>query len=167
MSDVTLLEFAVPNIAIDPIASGPQYRVLNINSSSTNDVLSTPGVVQVTLPPLGQLGIRTGLDPLEAGVDSLPPSLDDTDLGPRLIAWIRIRSTGAVRAQLYWVGINAVPIGQQGQVVNEVLPDGTGQPDETATLSQTPVLPGSVTLTITPTTASPLVPAPTWAPTRT
>ncbi|HKM52341.1 MAG TPA: baseplate J/gp47 family protein, partial [Isosphaeraceae bacterium] len=161
MSNMTLLEFDVPNLAIDPIASGAQYLPLQI--SSTNDVLATPGVVQVTLPA-ANLGTWTGLSPLEAGVDDLPPTLDDTDLASRLIAWIRVRSTGAAQARLYWAGINAVPITQRGQVVGEVLPHGTGEPDQTATLSQTPVLPDSVVLTITPTVTSPLSPPHTWLP---
>ena len=81
-----------------------------------------------------------------------------------MITWIRIRSTGAARARLYWVGINASPVTQRGHVSNEILPDGTGQPDQSATLSQTPVLPDSLTLTITPTVSSPLSPPQVWTP---
>jgi hypothetical protein len=161
-SDLALLEFAIPNAALDPIANGAQYLVLDSNSDS--DVLAEPGVVQVSLPAAGLLTTWTNLDPLEAGVDDLPPTLDDTDVAARLITWIRIRSTGAARARLYWVGINATPVTQRGHVSNEILPDGTGQPDQSATLSRTPVLPDSLTLTITPTVSSPLSPPQVWTP---
>src|SRR5207302_1709821 len=84
------LEFSMPNLAVDPIASGASYRVLD--SGSDVDVLSVPGVVQVDLPSADQIGTWEGLDPLEAGVDDLPPTLDDTDLAARLITWVRVRA---------------------------------------------------------------------------
>jgi predicted phage baseplate assembly protein len=47
-----------------------------------------------------------------------------------------------------WLGINTVPVTQRAHVVNEVLPDGNGMPDQIVTLSRKPVVPKSVRLIV-------------------
>jgi predicted phage baseplate assembly protein len=114
-----------------------------------------PGVVDLTLPAdPALLEIWTNLDPLEAGVDEFPPTLDDVDFNARLVTWLRVRpalSAGVSRAldlRLLWAGINATMVSQRANVLDEPLPTGTGEPDQTVTLARAPVLPGSVTLTV-------------------
>ena len=58
-------------------------------------------------------------------------------------------ASAALPAQLKWIGINASAVTQRAHVANEVLPDGTGEPDQTVVLSRRPVVPRSVRLRVT------------------
>jgi hypothetical protein len=116
-----------------------------ISARVLNDVLSEPGVVELSLPDESGLGLWQDINPLEAGVGDLPPALDDK-LAERLITWLRIRPLGATQARFLWVGINAAMLKQRAKVVAENLPSGTGEPDQSRSLAQTPVIPGSVHL---------------------
>ena len=122
----------------------PQYQMLI--SSQSADVFTVPGVIDVTLPGQSQLTLWNNLDPLEEGVNQLPPSLDDTALKDRIITWLRIRPSAATQAQFLWMGINSVPVEQRIPVKGEILPAGTGEPDQSVTLARTPVLENSVTV---------------------
>lgn len=125
----------------------PRYQALTALAS--DDVLARPGIVQLRLPDADQLRLWTNVDPLEMGVGSFPPSLEDTTLNDRLITWLRISSPAAVRARFLWVGGNATAVRQRVRVANELLPAGTGEPDQIVTLTQAPVIPASLRLTIT------------------
>lgn len=147
-----LLKFQLPDVPLDgslPTSRIPKYKTLQ--TSSTTNVLLEPGIVQVTLPAAGDLVLWNNLDPLEAGVKDLPPALDDTNKADRVITWLRLRAAGGAQAKLLWVGINAATVSQRAHIANEVLGEGTGEPDQTFRLSRAPVLPGSVRLTVTPT----------------
>jgi baseplate J-like protein len=124
----------------------PRYRALDFNA--VDDVLAGPGVVEIKLPSAGEMRLWTNLDPLEPGADDFPPALEDTQLNDRLITWLRIRSSSALSARLMWVGINAVSVTQRARVAGELLPAGTGEPDQVVALSRTPVVPGSVILSV-------------------
>ena len=124
----------------------PQYR--SLEPKTVRDVMSEPGVVQITLPAAPELGLWTNLDPLEAGVGDFPPTLDDEELSDRVITWLRLRATAALPSQLMWVGINAAEVTQRAHVANELLPAGTGEPDQSAGLANRPVIPRSVRLTV-------------------
>ena len=114
------------------------------------NVLESPGVVELTLPSnKDELKIWTNLDPLEQGVQEFPPSLEDSKLQDRVVTWIRIQASAAVRTKILWVGINTVPIQQRAHITNEVLADGTGAPDQVISLSRKPVVPKSVRLVVT------------------
>ncbi|MEA3015842.1 MAG: hypothetical protein QOI38_564, partial [Sphingomonadales bacterium] len=89
----------------------------------------------------------SNLDPLEAGVGELPPAIDDTAVGERIVTWLRVRATGGARVQLRWAGINATPIRQIEQVLAEPLAPGDGTPDQVRRLAKAPVLEGSIALT--------------------
>ena len=139
----------------DPRAKTPTYRQLQVLAS--DDVLSAPGLVELRLPPLGELGTWTDLGPLEIGVGGYPPALESSQDLQRLLTWIRIRAPqpdpgtdvgGQVRVGLSWVGVNAARVVQKVHVDGERLPDGTGEPDQTARLSHGDVLPESVELTV-------------------
>ena len=150
-STVTL-QVDIPNIDStgglnDKLNRLPQYRTLD--TSQTNDVFTEPGVIDVTLPGKEALILWNNLDPLEAGVDQLPPSLDDAALSDRVITWLRIHPSTATQVEFLWMGINSVPVEQRAHVVGELLPAGTGEPDQAIALSRAPVLAQSVTVSVT------------------
>jgi Baseplate J-like protein len=121
------------------------YR--SLDPKATVNVLDEPGIVQLTLPDANGLGLWLDVDPLEAGVGELPPALDDTKLAERVVTWLRIKAASGT-AKLLWAGINAVTATQRAHVVNEVLPNGTGSPDQAVRLAHTQVLPETVSLTV-------------------
>ncbi|HEX7956484.1 MAG TPA: hypothetical protein VF508_06060, partial [Pyrinomonadaceae bacterium] len=130
-------------------AGTPRPRYQRLVAASTVDVLTEPGVVQITLPAASELRLWNNLEPLESGVGDLPPALEDTDLQERLITWIRIAGGARLQARLLWVGVNTTTVTQRARVTGEILPSGTGEPDQSATLANTPVIPGSVRLSVT------------------
>jgi hypothetical protein len=123
----------------------PRYRQLEPRTEV--DLLTAPGVVQLTLPSAAELGMWEGVDPLEGGVGDMPPTVEDTALADQIITWLRIRADGAARARIKWVGINAAPVRQIERIVAEPLADGDGTPDQSRRLARAPVLPGSVSVT--------------------
>ncbi|HEY6390736.1 MAG TPA: hypothetical protein VIX89_05640, partial [Bryobacteraceae bacterium] len=146
------LQVDIPKIdasggVLDSLNRVPQYRTLD--SRSTNDVFTEPGVVDVTLPAKNELVLWNNLDPLEAGVDLFPPSLDDAALNERIITWLRIRPSASTQASFLWMGINCVPVNQRAHVIGELLPPGTGEPDQLRKLSRAPVLAQSVQIAVT------------------
>lgn len=151
----TQLRYEIPNVAggtdlpQDPSLRVAKYKPLDARAPT--DVLAKPGVVEITLPGnKDELKLWTNLDPLEPGVGDFPPALEDTNLDERVITWLRIRPAAtAVAARLLWVGINTVFVSQRARVSNELLPAGTGAPDQVAFLSQKPVIARSVRLTVT------------------
>lgn len=149
----TPLQYLMPQLPekgllpLDPQQRIAAYRSLTVKAPT--NVLDEPGVVQIILPDKPEeLGLWENLDPLEQGVGDFPPALQDSTLEKRVITWIRINSPAAPKIRLLWVGINAVTVAQRTQVVNERLPDGNGEPDQSALLSKTPVIPGTVRLTV-------------------
>ena len=125
----------------------PAYKPLAARGG--DDVLARPAVVEIALPgTVGELSLWKNHDPLEAGVGDFPPSLDDADVGDRLITWVRVSSSAPVSARLLWVGINVAAVTQRTHVANEPLPAGTGEPDQAATLASRPVIPGTVSVMV-------------------
>jgi hypothetical protein len=131
----------------DPANRIPAYRTIPV--SAENDLFSVPGIADISLPDAASLTLWNNIDPLEAGVDGLPPAIEDDAVAARVITWLRISSSAATPARFLWMGCNAVPVTQSAQIVNERLPDGTGEPEQAVNLSRPPVLPGSVTVTVT------------------
>jgi len=129
------------------------YQVLE--SSEDDNPLQNLTLVQLAIPT-SNVGVWSQLAPLEDGTGDYPPTLNDPTLPPRLIAWIRIRlapnSDGTVpsnvSASFSWVGINAARVTQQIQVVAEPLNAGTGEPDQSVQLANTPVIVDSVQLAV-------------------
>jgi hypothetical protein len=144
------LAFSVPNVPAggelpaDDALRDASYR--SLDAIAGVDVLTEPGVIQVTLPGADQLGLWTNLDPLEPGSRDFPPAVEDTRLAERVITWVRVRVPEGSRAQLRWAGINCAMVMQRQVVVREALPNGTGEPDQEVTLAQRPVVAGSVRL---------------------
>ncbi len=130
----------VPRDANDRPA--PAYRQLEPRTGV--DLLTRPGVVQLALPEAERLGLWRDVEPLEAGVGDMPPTLEDTALAPNVLTWLRIRSNGAAQARIKWAGINVVPVRQSERIVAEPRASGDGTPDQVRRLSRAPVLKGSV-----------------------
>lgn len=130
-----------------PQSRDPKYRALEANAPT--DIVNGPGVVQITFPEASQLKMWSNLDPLEMGAGEFPPALEETNAQSRVITWLRVRSSNGISARFAWAGINTVFVTQRAHVANEVLPIGTGEPDQVVGLSRTPVVPESVRLTVT------------------
>ncbi len=146
------LSFELPKVAqgsgvpLENSIPKPEYFPLEHSQVET---WSEPKVLEVKLPPnIDQLRTWEGFDPLEAGVGDLPPPIEDSVIAQRLITWLRIRFEENM--SLLGVFINAAVVRQQAKVTNEILPIGTGEPDQTAKLSKVPVISGSVRITVTP-----------------
>ncbi|MFE2879323.1 hypothetical protein ACFXG6_25420 [Streptomyces roseus] len=153
------LEFALPSVPGDgTLPADPRRRVAQYavrDARATGDVLTAPGVVQVSLPGAAGLGLWSGLEPVESGVDDFPPAIDDPQLAARLVTWLRISARSAAQAPLLRVDVNATPVTQRARAAGEVLPDGTGRPDQSVRLARSPVVPGSVRLAVTEPAAEP------------
>jgi hypothetical protein len=126
----------------------PTYR--RLDATPSGDVLHQPGIVEIVLPPAAELTLWNDLQPTESGSGAFPPSLDDTNLSDRVITWIRIQTISPTDASFMWIGANAMTATQLTHVSGEILPDGTGDPDQSVTLTHAPFLPESVLLTVTP-----------------
>ena len=132
----------------------PIYQ--RLNSIADGDPLSTPTLVQLTLPRGSAMGTWS-LGPLEEGVGDYPPSLQDqTAIADNVVAWVRVRlplaadiqgPTNAV-ASFNWLGINATKVLQQIQVPVEIVGTATGEPDQSYTLINTPVITSTVQITV-------------------
>jgi hypothetical protein len=137
------------------------------------DALTDVGVLQVRLPQKPeQLQTWPFSEPLQEGSGDFPPRLEDEAVKKRLVTWVRLRletpspqtapavataagaaatSAGAgpaPEARISWVGINAARITQAVPVTNESLGAATGEPDQTVTLANTPILTASVRLQV-------------------
>ena len=154
----SVLAFWIPSVGDGTLPSTPALRVptyRRLDAVPSSDVLTEPGIVEITLPTADELGLWTNLDPLESGAGQFPPTLQDTNLDARLITWIRIQAISPTDVDIVWVGANSARVTQLTHVTNEVLPPGTGQPDQVRTLANSPVIPGSVVLTVSPVTGAP------------
>lgn len=144
------LQYQLPKggaLPSDPNGRVAQYQPLD--ASTVENVLAEPGVVQINLPgDPAALELWNNIDPLEAGVDRFPPALEDTKLNDRVITWLRVNASSAARARLLWVGINCTTVTQRARVAGEFLTTGTSEPDQSAFLSKTPVIAGSVRLMV-------------------
>lgn len=145
----SLLRFDVPSVSADlrlprDASDRPAPSWRRLEPRTEVDLLSVPGVVQLSLPEASQLNMWQDVDPLEGGVGDMPPTLDDAALGGRLITWLRVRADGAAQARIRWAGINAAPVRQFERIVGEPLADGDGRPDQTRRLARAPVLKDSV-----------------------
>ncbi len=145
------LVFEIPN------ASNDEIRYEPLEFTAEHDLLTQPGVVKLKIPAADKLNVWTE-EPLTAGVDNRPPSLDNTDDQSRLITWIRIRapqvdtnkdiSSRQLSVKIAWAGINSASIVQRTDVRAEKLTDGNGQPDQKVRLLNKPIIEGSLNIYI-------------------
>lgn len=157
---VSQIQFKLPNLP--PGGMLPQSasaRQAAYSTVLTAPVPTAPEVVEITMPGSpAALRLWQNLDPLESGVGDFPPSIDDEKDASRVITWLRLQPTNSSEMKLLWVGGNAVFVNQRARVQNELLPQGTGEPDQSVKLSRAPVIEGSLTLRVTP----PVGAAQTW-----
>ena len=168
-----VFEIAAPDPTTPPDQLSPAtYARLTVEYAE--NVLETPGIVQLALPEYDRLRLWN-FDPEEEGTGDYPPRVEDTDLAARIVTWIRIRlraddgaagpngaspaAAGAVGGaanrrltQLSWVGANAARVIQALPVTREPLGVGTGAPDQSFTIANTPAI---VELTPGPTPGAP------------
>lgn len=116
------------------------------DARSSDDVLTGPGVVEVSLPPQAQIATWADLDPLEAGVGDFPPAIENSALAGRVLTWLRIVPSASAQARFLWADVNAVRVEQGVAVANEVLGEGDGRPDQVFRLARPGVVPGTVRL---------------------
>jgi hypothetical protein len=148
ISSPKTVRIEIPNVPADgKLAAGtvPAFR-----SIATLAMPAEPAVFEAQLPGASQLNLWQDIDPLELGADGFPPTLEDTAMNERVITWFRVVWPDGVAAEVAWAGINATLIAQRTRVLNELLPAGTGEPDQSVILSHTPVIASSVKLTVTP-----------------
>jgi hypothetical protein len=145
-----LLNYQLPAIPESGgLSTTPSERVPAYQTLATSEVPIDPVVIQITLPPAEQLTLWNNFDPLESGVGDFPPNLEDTTLNDRVITWLRIVAPKSANFKVMWAGLNAVFVDQRARVANELLPAASGEPDQSFTLSRTPVIPGTVQLSVT------------------
>ncbi|HEX7831406.1 MAG TPA: baseplate J/gp47 family protein [Thermoanaerobaculia bacterium] len=130
----------------DPEQRTPTYRLIDARANA--DVFSVAGTIDITLPSSDQLKLWENLDPLEAGVNGLPPAIEDAAVADRIVTWLRLTPSAPTSASFQWMGIHASPVTQSARILGELLPNGNGEPDQIARLALPPVLPGSVTITV-------------------
>lgn len=121
-----------------------------IETRADVDVFSVVGTVNIALPDEASMRLWNDLDPLESGVDALPPAIDDETVAARVITWVRLTPSAPTTTSFLWMGINAVSISQRARVVGELLPAGTGEPDQLVKLALAPVLYDSIEVTVQP-----------------
>jgi hypothetical protein len=131
----------------DPSQRIAEFQGLTVKADE--DVFSIPGIVDISLPAEPALRLWNNIDPLEAGVGGLPPAIDDEKIEARVVTWLRIAPSSVTSARFQWMGINGVPVTQRARVSSEVLPAGTGEPDQIVKLALAPVLPETVRITVT------------------
>lgn len=137
----------------DVVSGATSARYQRVPQLQAPDVLKESGIVQLILPEPAKIRTWDFGEPLAEGKGDFPPRLDDDTLRSRLVSWIRLRmpettesETGSepLLARFSWVGINAARVTQAVPVVNELLGQGNGEPDQVVVLANTPVLPDSL-----------------------
>jgi predicted phage baseplate assembly protein len=131
---------------VDADGATPAYQARGARGS--DDVLAGPGVVEIALPPAAAIATWQDLDPLEAGVDDRPPPIEDSADAARLLTWLRVVPSASARARFLWAGANAVGITQRMPVINELLGEGDGRPDQVFRLAGTGIVADSVRLDV-------------------
>ncbi|GAB4525705.1 MAG: hypothetical protein OHK0046_41800 [Anaerolineae bacterium] len=156
-----VFEAAIPQPPTSASA-GPTARYRRLTVESAEDVLETPGIIQVKLPAYEDIVpyAEWGFDPGEEGVGDLPPLVEDAEIAQRIVLWLRLtvahESGGAPveqdevgntmhhvdrqSARVAWVGINAARVIQALAVESERLGVGTGVPNQTFKVTNTPVI---------------------------
>ncbi|SEQ07112.1 putative baseplate assembly protein [Nitrosomonas ureae] len=132
-------------------------QYIQLTPMVNTDVTEAIGVVQVKLPGVNDLKTWSFTDPLAEGIGDFPPRLEDDQLRDRLVTWIRLRvvksdtinvASTVPTLRLTWVGINAARVHQAVPMVNELLGLGFGEPDQSFTLANMPVLPQSISIMV-------------------
>lgn len=147
------LAFEIADTSVS--GSSPVARYAPLKVVQQMDVFGAPGVVMLELPGVEALTTWTFDEPLEEGTAGFPPRLEDARLRERLVTWLRIRlpepeeeATSSQDRRIAWVGINSARIVQAVPVFNELLGQGSGEPDQAFALANVPVLLASLRMAV-------------------
>ncbi|MCB9153372.1 MAG: putative baseplate assembly protein [Caldilineae bacterium] len=131
------------------IVGGGPARYRRLTPEYAENVLERPGIVQLVLPAYSDL-LVWDFDPQEEGAGDYPPLVEDRQLAARIATWIRVRlpewnqdgatTASSQQARLSWVGANAARAVQAVPVVFERLGVGSGAPEQTFQVANTPVI---------------------------
>ena len=130
----------------------PTYRALKLEGDTTAG-LENSGVVRLRLPEAPHELTTPEVDDLDLlGVGDRPPFLEDTELGDKVLFWIRgFRSDGTRPGSVIWIDVNAAHARQARGTPSRVFV-GTGDGDADQTLQvpsqYRPVLPDSMRLEV-------------------
>lgn len=145
-------DFDVPILPGGALPAQPRDRDAQYETLAHAPPPQRPAIYEVALPSADDLAIwwtmRDQMKAQESGTRHFPPALDDKKQASRVLTWLRIRPSVTPPGKILWVGTNVTSVTQRARVVNEPLPAGTGEPDQLATLARSPILPGSVRLTV-------------------
>ena len=150
------LAFEIADTSASTSGSPPVALYAPLKVIQQMDVFSAPGVVMVELPGVEALTTWTFEEPLEEGTGKFPPRLEDEQLRARLVTWIRIslpksqneRASAGQDRQIAWVGINSARVVQAVPVFNELLGQGSGEPEQAFGLANVPLLPASLRVAV-------------------
>ncbi len=128
-------------------AGTPNYR--RLDAVAPLGFPERAGILQVTLPATADdITTWAETEPLEAGVGDLPPQITDADIAARLLTWLRIDGLATAGVTLAWAGIHCAAVTQRSRIARELLPPGTGQPEQSRSLSHGQVLPDSLRVSV-------------------
>jgi hypothetical protein len=115
----------------DDPGADPVWRPLTVDADTTG-ALTRAGVVTLRMPDdLSDIGVYLPDDPDATGSGDQPPLIEDDELIPVALAWLRAyRPGGAPLPAVEWVGANASPVEQAATAVAEFLGTGTGEPGQ-------------------------------------
>jgi hypothetical protein len=132
-------------------AGNPAYATVTVEGDTTSG-LTQEGVLRLRLPAAGKpVGTFAVSDPDVAGTGDLPPELEDQS--KPILFWLRaFRASGSRFGKVQLVVANALQAQQARQARPEFLGTGNGQPDQTYSLVNSPVLDGTLQLQVEGTT---------------
>jgi hypothetical protein len=152
------LIFEYPGLKKDTqVTAGMQARYERLTIWQQDEVLSKEGIVKIALPDQNKLYTWNFPEPMQEGSGNFPPKLEDEAVSQRLVTWIRVRlpqtetetlQAGTLQARFSWVGINVTRVTQAVPVVNELLGKGNGEPDQSFSLANRPILKDSIRLEV-------------------
>lgn len=125
----------------------PAFEELTVFDDTTEN-LTRPGVMRLALPPANLIGapVNDVASDVQAGVGAKPPRIDDAETQQRLVTWVRLKVTSALRVS--WLGANAVEIDQRTSRQAIVLGISDGTANQAFTLPTTQIDPGTFTLDV-------------------
>jgi len=127
----------------------PVYRTLEAVGDTTRG-LTRDGVVRVRLPAsVADFGVFPEGDEELLGTGVRPPELEDEELRPAVVSWLRaFRPDGGRFGRLRWLGLNAAEAEQTRRALAELLGTGTGEAAQVHRLVNAPVLADSLAIDV-------------------
>lgn len=131
------------------VGGAPKYQPLRLRGDTTRG-LRDSGVVRLELPEnTDDVGVPLPPEPDLEGTRAFPPAIGEQEQA-RLLFWVRAYRRGdeASFGRVLWVGANATNLRQTRTAPPELLGTGDAQPDQTFSLTKTPVIPGDLVVEV-------------------